>query len=663
MPQQEKTLPISSVPSWYIGRMLKALGVDSRSELLLLIAIVLLVAVTPTGREATAPVVFLVHRLLLVAITLGSLSMLKQKREPEVCPIYISLCGLTLLLMLASLMWNPGPRFSGFYRWYQYLFFGAAFLAMAAVNRERSARWKRSVLWSVVGIGACYVAATLIVGKRPLIGPFVNPNYFASFLIPGLCAAVAFSFFGKGRAVRIVSTGFAAFLYYGMTQAASRGATLAAMAVAALAIVRFSRGRRVPRAAIVMGLVSMIVIAIVASPTLISKFLDRGSGDPYNYQRPKVWMSALRIVAGHPVAGIGLGQFHDFSKRYSPPVEGTVARYLKRPAIAHSEYLQSAAETGIPATLLFFTLGGYLVLVALRRARTETGEQRVFQEAAILTATGLGLHALVDNNWSAPVMAAGLVVFASGDVLPLSEWRLPAKWPPRAIAIVSMVFLLIVGDGILLPGAAIMSNESGRLAYDRDNFQSAEAYYQQAVAFAPDHYIFLDNAGVVYFEKFLDTHDRRWLGIAETLFTHACDTSPNADEPRRRLERLVIEKLTGDRELDKPIHMQIAAINRDLLRIEPFNPFVRMNLAEALYNSGRQDEAERELATAVEIEPNYVTGYMRLAQWLAETGDAHQSEEYRQRGMAVAVRYQNLKTSEPYETLLLGRPQVRQERP
>ena len=96
--------------------MLKDFGVERRSELLLFAAIVLLVAVTPMGREGTAPLVFFFHRLLLVAITFGSLSVLKERREPEVCPIYLALCGLALTLTLASVLWNPGSRFNGFYR-------------------------------------------------------------------------------------------------------------------------------------------------------------------------------------------------------------------------------------------------------------------------------------------------------------------------------------------------------------------------------------------------------------------------------------------------------------------------------------------------------------------------------------------------------------------
>ena len=103
--------------------------------------------------------------------------------------------------------------------------------------------------------------------------------------------------------------------------------------------------------------------------------------------------------------------------------------------------------------------------------------------------------------------------------------------------------------------------------------------------------------------------------------------------------------------------MRIIAIDRDILRIDPVNPFARKNLAEALYNVGDHEGAELELNRALEFEPNYIPAYLRLSDWFNESGDPARSDEYRQRGIAVAVKYQNEKTSEPYESLLLGRPE------
>src|SRR5205085_334232 len=130
--------------------MFKALGIENRRELGLFLAMMMLIALTPLGREATAAPVLVLYRLLLLTITIGSLALLRSKAEPEVCPFFVALCGLVMLIALASVFWNPGSRFDGFYRWYQLLLFGAAFIAMTLIHRERGSQWKTSMLWTVI---------------------------------------------------------------------------------------------------------------------------------------------------------------------------------------------------------------------------------------------------------------------------------------------------------------------------------------------------------------------------------------------------------------------------------------------------------------------------------------------------------------------------------
>ena len=140
----------------------------------------------------------------------------------------------------------------------------------------------------------------------------------------------------------------------------------------------------------------------------MGKFLDRGEIDPYNYARTQVWMSSLRIIAEKPLLGSGFGEYYNVSKRFAFPVEGLVARYLKRAQIAHSEYLQYAAETGVPATVLLLSLLGYLIYLAWKRAENSGAEYRCFHEAAIFTAVGIGTHALADN-WQLLCLTAGVL--------------------------------------------------------------------------------------------------------------------------------------------------------------------------------------------------------------------------------------------------------------
>src|SRR5262249_55628965 len=132
---------------------------------------------------------------------------------------------------------------------------------------------------------------------------------------------------------------------------------------------------------------------------------------------------------------------------------------------------------------------------------------------------------------------------------------------------------------------------------------------------------------------------------------------PNSDQPGHDLERVLIQRLTGDATRDKVVHLRIIDVDRQILTIDPVNPFVRKNLAEALYNVGDHESAERELNRALEFEPNYIPAYLRLSDWFQESGDVLRGTEYRRRGIDVAMKYQNEKTSELYESLLLGRPQ------
>jgi len=629
---------------------------QSRLELFLMIAVLALVAVTPLGHEGTSGPVFIAYRLLLVSIICGFLYSFRYKEDPEICPIFVSLCGIYLVLMLVSLLLNSGSRFDGFYIWYQTALLGAGFLTIAAGTREWSAKLKRVVLYGIVVIDLAYFAAALIIGRRPFLVSFVNPNYYASFLLVGFSVAVAATLFETRRRLRISGGAAAILLYYGMTQAWSRGATMAAIAVAMLATIRFCRERKLSRAAIAVILAIVVAAGAVASPVLVRKFLDRGNIDPYNYQRPKIWLAALQIIGAHPLLGVGPGEFYYISKRYSPPVEGTIARYLKRPAIAHSEYLQYAAEAGLPAALLLFTLAGYLVRTAFQRVRRMSPNDRLFQEAAILVAIGLGLHALVDNNWTTPVMAAGLIVFALGDVLPLRDWHFPLRWSPRLLVSTAALLVIVVIHGILVPGLAVSLNQAGEAAYSRQDLERAESMHRLAAALAPANTILLTNAGMVYLDRFITSHNSHWLDAAERLFDEAAATNPNADQPLHYLERVEIQRLTGDPLRDRPIHRRIIEVNRRLLVIDPVNPFVRRNLAEALYNIGDRQGAEGELRRALSYEPNYVPAYLRLAEWFMEAGDTARSEQYRQRGMAVAVKYRNEKPTEAYESLLLGRP-------
>src|SRR5262250_482977 len=142
--------------------------------------------------------------------------------------------------------------------------------------------------------------------------------------------------------------------------------------------------------------------------------------------------------------------------------------------MVHNEYLQQMVEIGIPSAILLFSLLGYLVYLAWKRSTTVSPEFRCFHEAALLTAAGVGAHALVDNCWTVPVTAASLVVLSLADILPLQtrERLRPFKIPQVVFAgvLVMAVYVYV----ILIPALALYYNDVGHQAYDRNEFETAK---------------------------------------------------------------------------------------------------------------------------------------------------------------------------------------------
>jgi tetratricopeptide (TPR) repeat protein len=438
------------------------------------------------------------------------------------------------------------------------------------------------------------------------------------------------------------------------------------LSVLGLLSVAFYRTAKLHKISIWRIAVIGILIAVIAaalSPMLLRKFSDRGQVDVYNYERTQIWMESLSMIATHPVLGVGMGRFYYVSKLFTPAVDGAIGRYRKWPNIAHSEYLQYIAELGIPVALLMFAIGAYLFRLMWRRAESMAPESRIFQEAALLASTGLGIHALVDNNWTVPVVAAGLAVISLADLLPYRAWPFAIEWTPvRKAALVVFITAVFV-QAVKIPVLGLYFNELGHQAYVAGNFDRAEKMHRLGLGFVPDHPVMLDNLGMVYLDGYIKTRKTEYLDRAESLFQDSMTANPSFDVPAGHLESALLQRLTGNPSQDKAIHAAVVSADRLGLNANPYNPFIRKNLAEALYNLGRKKEAIDELRIAVDQEPNYVQGYTRLAQWEEEAGSAAEAAEYRRKANDVVAHFKDHATPDPFEALLLDRPATNTGKP
>jgi O-antigen ligase len=643
------------MPRCYSDPMLERLGIKGRHELVVFLSLILLVALTPAGNEATHPLVLVIYRTLLFVIV-GCYAWSDRSRLPRLSPLFV--CGVIAIagIMLISILRWPGSSSESSYYFYEYILFIVAFIALAHGALGRPATWKHAVLGTVVLVNMGYIAGALIIGQRPLLGPFVNQNYLASFVLPGLGICAATALLASSTRLRIAAVAAGLFLYYGIGQTASRGATLAGLAMLGVAGFRAARRRGISFVRIALVGSLLVALTVAVNPALVRKFLDRGEHDPYNYGRFGIWRGALSMIAEYPITGIGVGHFSYVSRMFTPSVDATIAHYRRVANIAHSEYLHFAAEIGVPGAVLLFGIGGYLLILGWRRARNMPPESLIAQESALLAATGLCVHALVDNNWTVPVMAAGLAVISQADLLPYHNEYASERWSPRWRHALALSLMVVWLDAALIPSLGLYFNEAGHRAHLANDFEGAEFKHRIALAAIPRHPVLLDNLGIVYLDEFMKTKKPEYLDRAEILFQQSMEENPHFDVPAGHLETALVQRLTDNPQLDRAIHRRIADADEHLLRANPFNPFIRKNLAEAFYNLGDRNRACEELLKAVEIEPNYVPGYLRLAQWYEEAGEMEQSARYKNHALQLVNYFKDKPAEDPFDSLLLGRP-------
>jgi O-antigen ligase len=199
------------------------------------------------------------------------------------------------------------------------------------------------------------------------VGPFLyqNSNDLAALTILVLGPALALGTSGSRRSLlRWIGLACAIPLVVTIVLTQSRGAFLALGGMALPSGIALARHR--PRVA--AGFAALVGLTLYLAPAGLwdrlaglrkaASVATIGEMDPEGSARERfaVLRTAVRIVADHPVLGVGLGAYEQANARYSPAVGQRDT---------HNTYLNVAAETGLPGLVLF--LG--LVTSVLRGAR------------------------------------------------------------------------------------------------------------------------------------------------------------------------------------------------------------------------------------------------------------------------------------------------------
>ena len=236
------------------------------------------------------------------------------------------------------------------------------------------------------------------VPKDFLAATYVNHNHFAGYLELIIPLAVATFMAARPRlAARLALSVALVVMASAFVLTQSRGAWISlsvSLFVMAILLGR-DKSRRARTVLTLLLLAASILSFIYFSKDLISQRLEpvtTAASDEASFAtRIAIWKGTIRMIRDHPIIGTGIGTFISVFPRYRPEGLNVIANF------AHNDYLNVAAEIGIPALLVMI----WLLIMAIRSG-LKRGTNDTVKLGCAIGILSLSLHSLVDFNFHIP---------------------------------------------------------------------------------------------------------------------------------------------------------------------------------------------------------------------------------------------------------------------
>lgn len=289
------------------------------------------------------------------------------------------------------------------------------------------------------------IAATSIEGRA--VGNLRQPNHLSSLLLWSL---VALAWLGDRRALRPATVAvFAAALVFGIVASASRTGLLGIFLPVLWAVLDRQLSRRTRLVLLLAPLAyalfwwGLTFWAHETQQVFGGEKRFSGEGD-ISSSRLGIWRDTLALIAAHPLAGVGFGEFNFAWSLMDSP---------RRPVAffdhTHNLPLQLVVELGLPLGLLVVAGLAVAVLRAFGNAiRSPEGDHGVVRAALVMVLMMVVHSQLEYPLWYAyfllpTALALGLCLGARATAADPAPAAAPPRWPLQACA------TLLLAGGLL----------------------------------------------------------------------------------------------------------------------------------------------------------------------------------------------------------------------
>ncbi len=358
--------------------------------------------------------------------------LLSRPSVPSFPPVKLPLAFFCLTTIL-SIFWSENPDASGFVI-KKLVLFVILILTVNLMTSARQLEWAFKAvfvesalagIWSVVEFVRQYHEVLLLHPTR--VYTFMTVRRVTGFMghwmnfggqqMLVLAALLAFLLFEGSRAEEQDSQSQASmpralwFVVAGVVAFSillnfTRGVWFASTLAAVYLVARW-------RARWLWLLPVLAALLIFASPRLLKARLDsvlHPSAHPSEAIRLEMWDAGIRMILKHPLVGVGPGNIVEVYPLYLPAGKTPIVGFHDH---LHNDYIQFAAERGIPCLLAWLWMMAALGIHTLRFCR-KLGGLRWVAQASFAAWIALLVEGLVEFNFgSTPVLTVYLFLAAA----------------------------------------------------------------------------------------------------------------------------------------------------------------------------------------------------------------------------------------------------------
>ncbi len=465
------------------------------------------------------------------------------------------------------------------------------------------------------------LSATFAVGAGgPPFATLGNPNFLGEYLAALLPLALAGALSPGGRH-RWLEGGSAALMIVALPLTSARGAWLGAATGLGVSLLLAPRSHA-PKGRALQLACAGLVLSVIAGAAMERS--THGTG-PWGKLASTVgqvtamgegrrlwWGATALMVAGHPLAGVGEGRFREAYPRYqgaylaSLPPSRRVAVWPAPAESPHNDYLQVAAELGIPGLLLLLGTLAWILRDGWRAVRASEGPHRGVRAGSLGGLVAL----LVAAIFGYPLhTAAGLFLAGSLSALALAgsprreSLRPPCRWQWILLVAVTGLGFLQAAHLLRVYAASLHLHRGTEALLRRDPLGAIQAL-ERAHEVSPR-----------------DSQVRATLGQAYMAAARPDLALPHLEAGLRGFDASPLRATLGHAYL--AVGNAAAAEETFHTGVSFFPGYGPLHLAYGAFlaGRGRDAEASRELARALASDPELVDAHYLLGVLRARAGD------------------------------------------